>query len=59
VSSLSSAFILTLTVVGVVAAGIVMAYATITAILFAVAPRAQNESASRVLVASQAHAGGD
>ena len=56
-SSLLGAFVLSFTVILVVAIGILAAYATVIAILHAfVAPSRQRSSETPVLVSGQAHA---
>jgi len=54
-----SAFILSFTVVTVLAAGIIAAYGVVLGILYALAPRPQPEPRPATLMANRAHAGGD
>jgi len=61
-SGLLGAFILSITVLMVVAIGILAAYATVIGILHVLAPQTRKPEAAPALVAAQtraAHAGGD
>jgi len=59
VSSLLSAFVLSFTVITVVASGIFAAYASVIGILHLLAPQQVERPGRPVLVTQQAHVGGD